>query len=583
MSLRRLGFETGMALLGADDEKSLWLPLPRNVVIREARLILPWRATFPRYRVASLLLSLDEVPLGSWRLEDGASEGIFDLAIPPWLLDRPALRLRLELRGWLGDDRCIDDRTARGFIAFAPDGALVLRHDPPMDIAGLLDTLPRDVTLALPVQATEEEFRDALSIAILLERAGHRVSFQDGLALGAMILVLSSPNRLPSLLGSGGLPHGLPPGTVTVHDGRLVVIAGGDAPSLFDPAWRDLARSQRVQVPQARPRSPGTTLGDLGMTPLELLVIEEASASHVFRLSDLPTGTWPTAFDLILSGGTFHTDPRPPMLELRLNGGLVWASPLRDERGPQRYLVPLPAHLIGLANELRLVVRRQHDEIACRTRPRPLIVEWRPESRIRLGEVPQPGLDIATLVAARGRPGLLLADGLLDQPAAALTAALFALRDAWYPRWSAPDEQDVRIHFVTAQPDSPRAMDFRRRQDISRATEIRGGRLELAGGPDLASAEVLPPDVLEIRPATAAVRPERGRPHREAAFAFGAQGIAVRTEPRRDASPEAPADWRDWLFSEGWPVRLGFLLVGLVLGIAAALAWPRRADRTGQP
>jgi hypothetical protein len=126
-------------------------------------------------------------------------------------------------------------------------------------------------------------------------------------------------------------------------------------------------------------------------------------------------------------------------------------------------------------------------------------------------------------------------------------------------------------------------MDFRRRQDISRATEIRGGRLEFAGGPDLASAEVLPPDVLEIRPATAAVRPERGQPHREAAFAFGAQGIAVRTEPRRDASPEALVDWRDWLFSEGWPVRLGFLLAGLVLGLAAALAWPRRADRTGQP
>lgn len=580
------GAQDGITLVGADDTQEVWLPLPQRLGLEEARLRLPWRAQLPGYRIATVSIFLNGRPAGAWRVEAAGGAGVFEIPLTAQDLRAEGLRIVMrlrgglgDLRGGLGDDWCVDERFARGFVQIGGEGGLEARHLPPRDVGAQIEALPRDVRLAVPAPATEAEMRAALAAAILLERAGHRVAFQEGHVGGAHVAVaaragrIGAPDAIDRAFGAIGAEG------AAVVDGVVLLGAGGAAPAALTALGRRLGGAQAVGVREAQAGVGGRRFADLGLFDREIRVLEEGSLTQPFHLRDLPAGRWPEAVEVSLVAPP-RQGAAPTLAYLHLNGVLAGVRPLGDQGGEQRLLFRLPREAVGVTNQLRLTLQREAPSDACRTQPVPALFQWRADSVLRLEDAPAQASDAATFAAIHDAPALAASPEALARPAAALAAATFVLRDALRPVVPPPAlEGQAAIHLGRVPAEAARRLDLRPDAGIARIVGPDAARLTLEGGPVPAGMQLLANGVLEILPARDAFRPAEGRIHREAAAAFDARGMVARADadprvaplpPAADAPAAVAASWATWL------MRLAFGLGGLVLSGLAVLAWRRR-------
>jgi hypothetical protein len=573
------GAVDGLILVGADDTQEVWLPLPQRLTLEEARLRLPWRAQLPGYHIATVSVFLNGRPAGAWRLDGAGGQGVFEIPLSAQDLRAEGLRVVFHLRGGLGGDWCVDERFARGFVQIQPEGALEARHLPPRDVGAHLEALPHDVRLAVPSPATDAEMRAALAAAVLLERAGHHVTFQEGHVAGAHVAVAAGSGRIGApetidrafgVLGGDG---------VAAVDGVVLVAAGETAPGAFTALGRRLAGAATMGISQATAGSGGRRFAELGLFDREIRVLEEGSLTQPFHLRDLPAGRWPEAVDISLVAPP-RQGAAPILAYLHINGVLAGVHPLGDQGGEQRLRFRLPREAIGVSNQLRLTLQREAPSGACRTQPVPALFQWRADSMLHLADAPEHATDAATFTALHYAPTMTVSPEALARPAAALAAATFVLRDALRPVVppAAAGEQAL-IHLGRLPVETARRLDLQPERGIARIVGPDASRLFLDGVPTPAGMQVLANGVLEILPAREAFRPAEGRIHREAAAAFDARGVVARADadprvaplpPSAEAPDAVASSWASWL------LRLAIGLGGAVLGGLAIHLWRRR-------
>jgi hypothetical protein len=569
----------GLTLVGADDTQEVWIPLPQRLTLEEARLRLPWRAQLPGYHIATLSVSLNGRPAGAWRIDGAGGHGVFEIPLSAQDLRAEGLRVVFHLRGGLGGDWCADERFARGFVQILPEGGLEARHRPPRDVGAHLEALPQDVRLAVPSPATDAEMRAALAVAVLLERAGHRVAFQEGHAAGAHVAVAAGSSRIGTsdtidlafgALGGDG---------VAAVDGVVLVAAGETAPGVFTALGRRLAGAATMGVNQATAGAGGRRFAELGLSDRDIRVLEEGSLAQTFHLRDLPAGRWPEAVDISLVAPP-RQGAAPMLAYLHINGVLAGVHPLGDQGGEQRLRFHLPREAIGVSNQLRLTLQREAPSGACRTQPVPALFQWRADSMLHLADAPEHATDAATFTALHYAPTMTVSPEALARPAAALAAATFVLRDALRPVVPpAAAGGQALIHLGRLPVETARRLDLQPERGIARIVGPDASRLFLDGVPTPAGMHVLANGVLEILPAREAFRPADGRIHREAAAAFDARGIVARADadprvaplpPPTDSPAAVASSWASWL------LRLAIGLGGAVLGGLAVHLWRRR-------
>jgi len=573
------GAEDGITLAGADDTQEVWLPLPQRLTLQEARLRLPWRAQLPGYRIATVSVFLNGRPAGAWRIEAAGGSGVFEVPLTAQDLRGEGLRVVLRLRGGLGDDWCIDERFARGFVQIDGEGGIEARHAAPRDVGAHLDALPRDVRLAVPAPATEAEMRAATAAAVLLERAGHRVSFQEGHVAGAHVAVAARAGRIGASDAIDRAFGAMGAEGIAAIDGVVLVGAGGAAPGALTALGRRLGGMPAFGVREAQAGTGGRRFADLGLFDREIRVLEEGSLTQPFHLRDLPAGRWPEAVEISLVAPP-RQGAAPTLAYLHINGVLAGVRPLGDQGGDQRLLFRLPREAVGLSNQLRLTLQREAPSEACRTQPVPALFQWRADSLLRLEDAPAQAADAATFAALHDAPSMAVSPEALARPAPALAAATFVLRDVLRSVVPpAATEGQAAIHLGRVPVEAARRLDLRPDAGIARIVGPDASRLSLDGVPVPAGMQVLANGVLEILPAREAFRPVEGRIHREAAAAFDVRGMVARADadprvaplpPPADAPAAVAASWASWL------MRLAFGLGGLVLGGLAVFAWRHR-------
>jgi len=574
------GAQDGLTLVGADDTQEVWLPLPQRLTLQDARLRLPWRAQLPGYRIAMVSVFLNGRPAGVWRIEAAGGAGVFEVPLTAQDLRTEGLRVVMHLRGGLGDDWCFDERFARGFVHIDGEGGLEARYVPPRDVGAHLEALPRDVRLAVPAPATETEMRTATAVAILLERVGHRVTFQEGHVAGAHVAVAAQAGRIGA---SDAINHAfgaMGAEGIAAIDGVVLVGAGGAVPGALTALGRRLGGTPAFGVREALAGTGGRRFADLGLFDREIRVLEEGSLTQPFHLRDLPAGRWPEAVEISLVAPP-RQGTAPTLAYLHINGVLAGVRSLGDQGGEQRLLFRLPREAVGVSNQLRLTLQREVPSDACRTMPVPALFQWRADSLLRFEDAPAQAADAATFTALHDAPSMTISPEALARPAPALAAATFVLRDVLRPVMPpAATEGQAAIHLGRVPVEAARRLDLRPDAGIARIVGPDASRLSLDGVPVPAGMQVLANGVLEILPAREAFRPAEGRIHREAAAAFDAHGIVARADadpriaplpPPADAPAAVAASWGAWL------MRLAFGLGGLVLGGLAVFAWRHRS------
>jgi hypothetical protein len=459
ISVGDLGFAGGIALEGLGAARDIFLPVPRDVPLLGARLVLQVesRSIFAGRRGVEVLAN--GRPILSRALPDGGERIELSLPIEADDLARGNGFLRLTIRsiGALTENRCLDQRLAGERLTVLEGSHLELRL--PGDVrpgaAALVQLMPREVTVVTrPGPLPPAEAMAALTAGHALAARGHNVSFasDEPAARGPD----GGWTRGVVLVGEA-VPQGAAGRLEAVTAGGLPALAlGGARPDIAARAlaapWQAVADGQRQEVAAALARLPGQgepglalpligLRGDLGAQD----IVERGGWTIEFGARDLPPGTRPSALVLDIAAAPDAAGERP-VAAVFFNETLI-ASQSLGAQMLARLVVPVPDGLAALDNRVRVVVQRRPRGGECETQPAGAPVQILPSSALRLAAAPMPPADFFEL-APRWRDGVAI---LSDAP---VTAARLALMLAVL-RGHAPPGAPLMLGDAGATPAAP--------------------------------------------------------------------------------------------------------------------------------
>ncbi|MDW8313929.1 MAG: cellulose biosynthesis cyclic di-GMP-binding regulatory protein BcsB [Rhodovarius sp.] len=608
IGLPDLGFQDGLVLEGLGTSRDVFFPVPRDLPVLEARLVLRAETTslFTGRRGLSVLVN--GRPVLTRPLRDGGER--IEVSIPLDEADLARgngfLRVTLRSSGALTDNRCLDLRLAGEQIAILEGTHLELRlpADAQPSAASLLQIMPREVVvLTRPGPLQPVEAAAALAAGHALAAAGRRVSFSTLAAAGGAEqrdwergFVLVS-QRDDGALGEAGRLQvvrfaGVP--ALALDAGRPDLAA-----RLLAEPWRPVAAQPAQTVNEARPRMPGETPRGIALASLrgDLAAqdaAERASWTIEFSARDLPPGTRPASLALDIAAAPDTAGERA-VAAVFFNEVLIGSQQL-GLQVPHRMVVPIPEGLAGLDNRVRLVVTRRARGGDCETQPAALPAQLLPSSMLRLASASGTPSDFFEL-APRWRDGVTI---LTDAPitAESLSPMLALLRTHVRPGSplqlrpaSAGPSPAPFLAFTADPPPGVRATPVRFDRGRLRLVD-REGRplLELsAGGPSLTaqlvSTENGIPGIWVRRAGAAAVPPALALDRGDVAFADAA-GIALAFAAGRDqlvrvTYPDQPDPWTLFLLYRPWIIGgLWLALTAVFIGIFVR-RWRRRNPGAG--
>lgn len=394
LGLAELGYPEGLLVEGLGATRDLFLPLPDVTAIESARLVLRLEShsLFPGRRGVEVLAN--GRPVLTRALADDTAQAGAEIVLTAEDLARGNGFLRLTIRsiGAMTDWRCVDLRLAGERLVLLPSSRLELRLAGGAELrpGALFRLLPRDVTVvtrAGPLSA--EEAAAALTAAQAIATSGRRVSFaarvpaeEDGVWRRGAVLVGAADGRD----GDGQIDTAL-------AGGRPALVVRGARPDLaarllVEP-WREAAvpgTEVGAAAAEAPPRQASIPLTTLRGSLAAAEVIDRGSWSVDFAARDLPPGQRPARIALDIAAAPDLTGERP-VVSVFVNDVLIGGEPLGAD-GPTRMVLPIPAGLSALDNQIRIVAQRRPRGGNCETLPAPLPVQILPSSRLELSPAP---------------------------------------------------------------------------------------------------------------------------------------------------------------------------------------------------
>jgi|GEM_PF-2066114 len=449
LDLARLGFEQGLELRGTVATRSVHFPTLAASRPESGRLRLFLDVQLPTWQRAVLEVRVgDRGVLALDLLRGVGSEVVLPLELGD--LREPFVRVDFELRGSLADDRCVDDRTAGGFVRILPRSALEIVVDRRRidEIWSFWETLPRTVEIGVASGRGEADvFHTALLVGLALARSGREILYRE--LESSPPLVASEFGRLLPVADqvegadrrSFGKHAGAPkPPHVVIGDPEIVAFhmerawVGDREELLFPRGTNDLSlvRTGRAAVLFVHPRAgaaldrlvrsglvslaAGTDtnlvsagshaepevetvpLGELGVELRTRWIGERGGWRFGLPLVRLPAGRIPVGvvLDVVAPAGS---DGRPVSAAVWLDEELLYTGPLPDGPGPHRLRLNLPERDVRLAPELRVELVRRAEADPCTSRPTQLPAQLLASSYLILGAAPRHPRTFAELAA----------------------------------------------------------------------------------------------------------------------------------------------------------------------------------------
>lgn len=477
IELAERGWRQGVELEGPFAERTLFFPTLVAARPEWGRVRLAVESQLPGWRRATLLVRVGE---RSVIARDLLREPSGELVVPlePDELREPYLRIGLELRGALADDRCVDPRSAGGFVRIGPRSALELGLDRRRldDVWRLWESLPQRVEIAFePAHDRAATLHTALLVGLALARSGREVRYRD-LDETAPLLATDVAGFVP--VAAAAEPRPLQGGeerTVEPSPPRIVVGDPNSLRSRFARLAAGLGRpeSDLVVLPEhgdvgvsrlgpepvllIRPRA-GAALDRLfasGLAPLvsgaeSALGLGEPRSGHeaereeavpLARLGgelgtrwiverggwrlDVPLIRLPPArlpaelvLDLLVPSANAES---PTVAAVWLDEELLHAAPLPGGAGPHRLRVRLPKEHPRLVSSVRVELLREARADPCTSRPVGMPAELLASSHLLLTEAPKRPSSFAELAALfDARTAILIESAAVARPAALL-------------------------------------------------------------------------------------------------------------------------------------------------------------------
>lgn len=485
LDLARLGFEQGLELRGTVDTRSVHFPTLAASRPESGRLRLLLDVQLPTWQRAVLEVRVrDRGVLALDLLRWAGSEVV--LPLEPADLREPFIRVDFELRGSLADDRCVDDRTAGGFVRILPRSGLELVVDTRRvdEIRNFWETLPRTVEIAVASgRGGADVFHTALLVGLALARSGREILYRE--LEGSPPLVAGEFGRLlpvaDQVEGADRRSFGKhavaqKPPHVVIGDPEIVAFhmkerawVGDREEPLFPRGTNDLSlvRTGRTSVLFVHPRAgpaldrlvrtglvslaAGTDtnlvssgshaepevetvpLGELGVELRTRWIGERGGWRFGLPLVRLPAGRVPVGVVLDVAAPA-GSGGRPVSAAVWLDEELLHTGPLPDGPGPHRLRLNLPERDVRLAPELRVELVRQAEADPCTSRPTQLPAQLLASSYLILGAAPRHPRTFAELAALLDEETPLLVErDRLDRPTNLLTTLVGIGRHLFRP------------------------------------------------------------------------------------------------------------------------------------------------------
>lgn len=177
--------------------------------------------------------------------------------------------------------------------------------------------------------------------------------------------------------------------------------AGGHAAGLFTQNWQQLAMSPSLLVQAADdPRADlaAVSLKYLGARPATLDVLSRADWTAGFDIgmaSSEGRGPATLVMDVAAAPGAART---PPVVSVFMNEVLLSAREMEANGKRERILAPIPPHVVGTRNTIRVSFVRQQASDRCREMPEAYPVSVLASSHLLLDKV-APSMDFSGIVS----------------------------------------------------------------------------------------------------------------------------------------------------------------------------------------
>jgi len=381
-SLADLGYPQGLQQQSNDGTLSFFMPVPRDVALRQPRLVLRYAASPLLGPHSSMQVSVNGTPRLAVGLGGGAAvPGTMaeqEVVVPLNAADlrRPFVDVRVDsvFAAAASEQRCDDERGQRGFLVVLPETALVYALDAASvdSVRGYLDALPGTVRIAAARPApSADQLRAMWLLARELETQGRTV-VQVGVDEPADIYI--GPRAQLALLGFT-VPAGsdlallAQGGTGT----RKLVVADPFRIDAIGGPWGKLlsASAYGASSVSAEPAQDGDriALSRLGLDGGERVLSSQAEWYLNLDSPVFAPGRIPKALQLNLVGPPSPRD-NPLLLYVFQNDVLRGVRTLSADGGAQSVTVPLIEAEAATRGSLRILVKRQSAVGDCRA-PRP--------------------------------------------------------------------------------------------------------------------------------------------------------------------------------------------------------------------
>jgi len=394
ITIAELGFSEGIQLESPGGVQTFFFPVPRAAGETGGTLSFAYDDAAPREGERSLLVTVGSRTAISRALSVGQDRQVINVPLVSDDFSGNFVKVTVRYSSVVANDH----------FSVLPETALQLSiaTDALSDVPTVATLMPQKMAIGIPERKlSEQEMAGAISAVRLFAARGHQVG---AVPLGQLLVQRDARNGVwargdviiaaPSDLdGHFPLPNGAKdPGgvaaVVPLADGPGLLFTGNDpqtALNFVGSDWREAGTDSAIRIARVQARArlqDRVTFDQLGVQASASTTANQVILTTNLRATDFPQERWPAALDLDLGIGS-DGNATAAVANAYMNGRFL-AGTVASQSGITRLHAVIPRGLVGLENQIRIVVQRLPRAIDGVDQPAPLSAQLLGSSSIAL-------------------------------------------------------------------------------------------------------------------------------------------------------------------------------------------------------
>lgn len=182
ITLADLGMSEGLQFGELEGRRDVFVPVPQTGGVAFTAFVLIFDDVSAHDARRSLQIAVDGEVMAALPLDGHGKGRSVRMPLPPLAARDGFIKLTFIYSGAATEDRCVDGRSVGDSLLIRPESAIAfaLPATAPLEVAGTLALMPRDVIVALPQRViSTSEMATALTAARSLAAGGRRVRFEQ--------------------------------------------------------------------------------------------------------------------------------------------------------------------------------------------------------------------------------------------------------------------------------------------------------------------------------------------------------------------------------------------------------------------